>query len=241
VVITGRNFTGVTDVHFDATGLAATSSFTVISDTRIDCTAPGHAAGTVRVRVTAPTGDSANTAADDYTYVTPTRVEQHHARLAYAGTWYTNWSAPAATGGAFRYGDSTGVSVTLKFTGTYAAWLTKKSPVYGVAGVYLDGVDKGTVDLYDAGEVWQQVVWRTPHDLASGTHSLTIAWTGTTHPAAGAANVGLDAFDIIGTVEQATVPTLPGMMARHEETDYRLVYGAAWYANNSAPSASAAP
>ena len=70
VVITGTNLTGATVVTFGAASL--TSGFTVNSATQITvASAPTHAAGTVDVIVTTPAGASANTAADDYTYVSP--------------------------------------------------------------------------------------------------------------------------------------------------------------------------
>ena len=70
VTITGTHFTGATQVTFggtDATG------YTVVNATTITATAPPGTPGSADVRVTTPSGTSANTAADDYTYIaTPT-------------------------------------------------------------------------------------------------------------------------------------------------------------------------
>ncbi|MBJ7472962.1 MAG: IPT/TIG domain-containing protein, partial [Solirubrobacteraceae bacterium] len=65
VVITGNFLTGATQVQFG--GVNATG-FTVDSATQITATAPAGS-GVVNVRVTTPSGTSANTAADDYTYI----------------------------------------------------------------------------------------------------------------------------------------------------------------------------
>ncbi|MEH3053791.1 MAG: IPT/TIG domain-containing protein, partial [Patulibacter minatonensis] len=65
VVITGTNFTNASAVAFGGTGAV---SFTVVNATTINATAPAGT-GTVDVRVTTPGGQSANTAADNYTYV----------------------------------------------------------------------------------------------------------------------------------------------------------------------------
>ncbi len=65
VTIDGFGFADATAVTFD--GIEA--DFTVDSYTRITATAPEHAAGTVDVRVTTPIDTSANTSADDFTYV----------------------------------------------------------------------------------------------------------------------------------------------------------------------------
>jgi uncharacterized protein YkwD len=73
VVITGTNFTGATGVSFG--GVAATS-YTFDTDTQITATAPAHAAATVGVQVTSAAGASADTSADDYTYVVAPTIGQ---------------------------------------------------------------------------------------------------------------------------------------------------------------------
>jgi hypothetical protein len=71
VVITGTGFTGATAVKF---GTTDASGYTVVSPTTITATAPAHVSGTVDVRVTGPGGISANTAADDFTYIAPCSI-----------------------------------------------------------------------------------------------------------------------------------------------------------------------
>lgn len=67
VIITGANFTGATAVTFGGTNA---TSFAVNSSTQITAYSPAHTAGAVQVQVTTPGGQSANTAADDFTYTT---------------------------------------------------------------------------------------------------------------------------------------------------------------------------
>jgi large repetitive protein len=67
VTITGTNFTGATSVSF---GGAAATSFTVISATSITAISPAGT-GTVDVVVTTPSGSSATSPADQFTYVLP--------------------------------------------------------------------------------------------------------------------------------------------------------------------------
>jgi len=136
------------------------------------------------------------------------RYEQADTRLAYAGTWKTNSSATAASGGSFCYADSAGASVTVRFTGTAFAWIAKKSPVYGIARLTLDGSAPTTVDLYHAAEIWQQTVWQTS-GLTNTTHTLVIEWTGSKNAAATDYNIGIDAFEIVGTLEQAGPGSAP--------------------------------
>ena len=66
VTITGTNFSSTTAVTF---GAASAASFVVDSSTQIRATAPAGAPGSVDVRVTNSGGQSANTAADDFTFV----------------------------------------------------------------------------------------------------------------------------------------------------------------------------
>jgi IPT/TIG domain/PASTA domain len=68
VTITGQNLEGTTAVQFGATPAA---SFTVLSDTTITAVAPSGSAEAVDVTVRNP-GQSPATAADRFTYVTPT-------------------------------------------------------------------------------------------------------------------------------------------------------------------------
>jgi hypothetical protein len=64
VMITGSNFTGATAVNF---GTTHATSFTLISDTSIEAIAP-PGSGTVDVTVVSPTGTSATSSADQFTY-----------------------------------------------------------------------------------------------------------------------------------------------------------------------------
>jgi hypothetical protein len=107
-------------------------------------------------------------------------------------------------------------SATVIFEGTYFAWVAKKSPVYGKAGVTLDGNTPQMVDLYSSSTQYRQVVWNTG-TLSSGTHQVKIEWTGTRNPSATGSYVSVDAFDIVGL--------LP---ARHDQTHSRFAYSGNW-------------
>jgi hypothetical protein len=72
VTITGAGFgNGVTGVRF---GLTSASSFSVVNDTTIIATSPAHSAGTVDVTVTAPSGTSATSPLDRFTFGACTSV-----------------------------------------------------------------------------------------------------------------------------------------------------------------------
>src|SRR5439155_17109818 len=63
------------------------------------------------------------------------------------GNW-TGQSDANASGGTYRISGTAGAKATLLFTGTSIDWVTATGPAYGQAQVTIDGVSKGTVDLY---------------------------------------------------------------------------------------------
>lgn len=65
VTVAGTNLTGATLVSFGGT---AATSVVVVSATSITCVSPAHASGLVDVTVTTPSGTSAISAADHFTY-----------------------------------------------------------------------------------------------------------------------------------------------------------------------------
>jgi murein DD-endopeptidase MepM/ murein hydrolase activator NlpD len=161
-------------------------------------------------------------------FPTPTtiypRYEQNDTRLAYSGTW-TPVSTPYAYGGSFRYANSSGSSVNVAFSGTYIAWIAKKSPVYGKAKVILDGGTPETVDLYASSEEWKQTVWEKT--LPDGPHTLRIEWTGLKNSAATNTNISVDAFAILGTLTQATSGS-GATATRYEQDNSKLAYSGTW-------------
>jgi hypothetical protein len=132
------------------------------------------------------------------TLVRPTRYQDSDPGLTYTGTWQTGTTS-LASGGSVRLTDSPG-SVSVTFTGTYLAWISAKASTYGIAHVAVGGNDAGMVDLYSSSTVWRQNIWSTM--LPEGTYTVTITWTGQKNPAASFSYIGLDAFDVMGSVVQ---------------------------------------
>jgi hypothetical protein len=128
VTITGTGFTGATAVSFGAT---PATSFTVDSATQITATSPAGAAGTVDVSVVTIGGTSANTAADDFTYVAAPAI----AGLSPAEGPETGGTVVTITGtdllGATAV--SFGGTPATSFTVDSATQITATSPA-GVAG-----------------------------------------------------------------------------------------------------------
>jgi beta-N-acetylhexosaminidase len=148
------------------------------------------------------------------------RAEENDTWLSYTGTWASS-SSTSASGGSFAYANSVRSSVTVRFTGTRLAWIAKKSPSYGVASVSLDGGSPVPVDLYSPGTLWRQKVWDTG-PLVSGTHTVSIQWTGTKNASATNTNISLDAFDVAGDLRAA--PTRVDLLSPTQLAGQRVIY-----------------
>ena len=143
------------------------------------------------------------------------RHEQTEPRFTYTGTWKSP-STASASRGSFVYADSSGASLTMRFTGTHLAWIAKTSPAYGIASVTVDDGVPVTVDLFSLSTLWQQTVWETGV-LAAGAHTVKIEWTGTKGTAATGTNINVDAIDVTGVVTGS-----------HQEGNAKLAYSGNW-------------
>ena len=98
VTISGSGFTGATAVKF---GSAAATLFNVVSDSGISAVAPPGQAGSVDVTVTGPTGTSAISAGDKFTYTGATTTT---ATTTTSSTDTTPPSAPGVFRGRYAAG-----------------------------------------------------------------------------------------------------------------------------------------
>ncbi|MGB8644471.1 MAG: hypothetical protein WCF84_04490 [Anaerolineae bacterium] len=108
---------------------------------------------------------------------------------------YDNWygvTTVSASGGSYRYNRTLKSFAQITFTGSSINWITNKGPSYGKAIVTIDGISKGTFDLYRAAAQWQVAIPFT--NLGAGTHVLQVKPQGTKNAAATSANVVVDAF-----------------------------------------------
>ena len=116
--------------------------------------------------------------------------EDTHASIAY-GPW-TGSSQAAATDGAFRSTATKNATAIVTFSGTRIDWVAALGPNLGKASVTIDGVSKGTVDLYAPSATWQHVI--TYGGLSSGSHTMTIKALGQKRAAATGTTVVIDGF-----------------------------------------------
>ena len=108
---------------------------------------------------------------------------------------YANWQSTSATGasdGTYRSSRTKNATATVVFTGTAIDWLTAFGRSYGRANVTIDGVSRGTVDLYRSSTTWQAKV--SYADLATGQHTMVIKVLGTKSSASTGTDVLVDGF-----------------------------------------------
>jgi predicted outer membrane repeat protein len=117
-------------------------------------------------------------------------VENGHPYVQYDG--WRGFNNASANGGYYRMSNISNDAVTYKFTSTSIRWITRKGPNMGKALVTIDGVSKGTFDLYSSSALWnQQIVFG---NLTNAAHTIVIKVTGTKNASATDYNVALDGY-----------------------------------------------
>jgi hypothetical protein len=196
---TSTSLSTSTSDMLESTTLAVTST----STTEEASTTTSGSSTTITGSSTTISGSSTTLAATSTTAVAgadkTARYQQSDPHLVYAGRWKISDNA-GASGGRYTFANLSGCSVTINFVGTHLSLIAKKSSSYGIAKVTLDGAVVGTIDLYSVNARYQQKVWQTA-TLAAGTHTVTIAWTGTKRGAATDTNINIDAVEVTGTLQ----------------------------------------
>jgi hypothetical protein len=108
---------------------------------------------------------------------------------------YDNWrgaTSASANGGTYRTDGRANASASLAFTGTGVTWVTAAGPSAGMAGVTIDGVNEGTIDLYAPAMHWQTA--ESYSGLAPGSHTIVMTVLGTRNTASAGTQVVVDAF-----------------------------------------------
>ena len=116
------------------------------------------------------------------------RIQQTSTSVKFSGTW-SNGSSSTYSGGTAKYTKSSGASVSYTFTGSSIGWVSSKSSARGSADVYIDGVLKATVSLYNSTYQAQRIVYAF-NWASNGTHTIKIVNKGTS----GRPRIDVDAF-----------------------------------------------
>jgi bacillopeptidase F len=121
------------------------------------------------------------------------RVEENNPALVYYGLWFANQN-PAHSGGTAVMSTDAGAGVSIGFNGTGIAWNAYRDEWSGVARVYIDDVEKATVDNYQS--PMTRGVPFSVSGLPKGPHTLRIEVTGTRHASSKGGWIWLDSFDV---------------------------------------------
>ena len=103
-----------------------------------------------------------------------TRYQQTDSNIAYVGTWST-LSTSGASAGSYRRSSQNEASATVRFNGTYLAWIATKGTTLAKAFVSLDGGPAVSVDLSRSSVAYQQTVWSTGVLTIGTTHRQDLA------------------------------------------------------------------
>ena len=87
--------------------------------------------------------------------------------------------------------------MTIKFNGTYLAWIATKGTTLGKAWVSLDNGTPVNINLAASTAERQVNVWTTG-TLASGVHTVKIWWDSTN---TAGKFISVDAIDVVGTLK----------------------------------------
>lgn len=152
------------------------------------------------------------------------RYEETHPFMSWYGAWVSSDNVKRSAG-SWVYTNSMDAEMKFSFIGTGAQLFASTAPNYGIASVKVDGGAAQGVDLYTSGYLHNHPVWSVS-GLEYGIHTITVAWTGTKHPASTGTGIGFDAVEAIGGIVQA--PLAGPALVRHEESDARIILDGTW-------------
>jgi hypothetical protein len=149
-----------------------------------------------------------------------TRIEDSDPAILYTGSWVpvTNLLfADHASNADFTQSSTPGDSASLAFTGSWVHVGFATDRFGGEAEIQIDGVSRGTVDLYTRDADNASFVF---DGLGPTAHTLTIVVAGTSHPNASDVTVQVDFVD---TWDGTLMPN-----GTYEEDNPRVWYSADW-------------
>jgi hypothetical protein len=146
---------------------------------------------TYRFRVRAIDGDRNVSAFSVGPAVTPRLVQGSSPSVAYTRTWTTTRTTKAS-GGSVRYSKAKGATASLRATGRSFGLVVTKGPGRGKAAIYVNGVLKGTIDLWAPATTYRVQAWSISYSTSTA-RTVKVVVLGTS----GRPRVDLDAFVVL--------------------------------------------
>ena len=131
-------------------------------------------------------------------------VDNSSPRVIYSGNWRTTGS-PSDHEASISYASST-ASVSLTFTGTTVAYISRLTSSSGLSDILIDGLLVDTVDAYSAKTQYQQSLFNTT-SLSNATHTITVKRTGQKDERSTGTNSIIDAFVTLSPPGTVVPPT----------------------------------
>jgi len=122
----------------------------------------------------------------------PAMVDDASPAVRFTGPWRRLTAFGETCRGTLAYTDQPGAEVTFRFTGTQVDYVCTKAFTRGLAEVLIDGVSRGTLDLYSP-----MIEWRsrfTFGGLAPGPHTITLRVLGRKSQESKGTDIDVDGF-----------------------------------------------
>jgi hypothetical protein len=136
-------------------------------------------------------------------------IDHTNSLITYNGTW-NSYASSSYYGGSMVLNRIAGSYVEIPFYGARGAWIGSRNAAYGLADVYVDGVLKETVNLYNPTLTYKQTLYDTGV-LPVGIHTMKIVVKEQRIAPASNYHVSFDAFQIIDPGH--SVPAVSGVSA----------------------------
>ncbi|ADB49825.1 Endopygalactorunase-like protein [Conexibacter woesei DSM 14684] len=143
-----------------------------------------------------PAGSTSGWARIDDVELHGPAMDEGDPKFTYSGMWQ-QWLDPVDFGGTHLTTSSAGATANVTFYGTEARWRGTRGPNMGYADIWLDGVFRGTVDLYSGSFATGADLWSTG-TVARGWHVLGIRAQGARNPLSSADYVAIDSVAVSG-------------------------------------------
>lgn len=154
----------------------------------------GLSSGTHTIKVVA-TGNNDGLATDSIitvdAFIVGISRNDNDAAVSYTGSWTSPGTLTGLWNNDQHYSNTTGNSFTFSFSGTFVTYVYAPHPNMGIANITIDGVSHGTLDEYNANNIFQGSI---TFPLSAGSHTLTVTVSGSKNSASSATYVIADQF-----------------------------------------------
>jgi hypothetical protein len=168
---------GIARVYVDGVKKATVNNYAATTAFKIGRTVTGLTSAKHRLRIVVAGRRGSSNGTGSYVAVDAVKVAGRSVvtNPALAGKWRFA-AVKVASGGFVATGELAGETVSTRFKGTSIAWYTSTGRNRGIAKVYVDGVLRGTYDLYRSSTTYG--VRRAIGNLANALHTVKIVVTG---------------------------------------------------------------